>query len=164
MTRCNRSFAGLTAPPWKTGCYAPIPLSRRKARMLPGKLHVARRLHSSRPWHPMQSEPSNVPTARSAVDEIVSSLPAARSRPSWRRSCKLGLACPGSAYHPRSVFHTCEHKSQLTQYHPSCFQSILIGLWRAIGQGMKYTWLGCLLVGNLLFAGTQDSELNVNKR
>ena len=29
---------------------------------------------------------------------------------------------------------------------------------------MKYTWLGCLLVGNLLFAGTQDSELNVNKR
>jgi len=29
---------------------------------------------------------------------------------------------------------------------------------------MKYTWLGCLLVGSLLFAGTQDSELNVNKR
>ena len=29
---------------------------------------------------------------------------------------------------------------------------------------MKYSWLGCLLVGNLLFAGTQDSELNVNKR
>jgi hypothetical protein len=28
---------------------------------------------------------------------------------------------------------------------------------------MKYTWLGCLLVGSL-FAGTQDSELNVNKR
>ena len=62
------------------------------------------------------------------------------------------------------MFHTCEHKSQLTQYHPSCFQSILIGLRRAIGHGMKYTWLGCLLVGNLLFAGTQDSELNVNKR
>jgi Omp85 superfamily domain len=29
---------------------------------------------------------------------------------------------------------------------------------------MKYSWLGCLLVGNLLFAGTQDSELNVNRR
>jgi hypothetical protein len=29
---------------------------------------------------------------------------------------------------------------------------------------MKFTWLGCLLVGSLLFAGTQDSDLNVNKR
>jgi Omp85 superfamily domain len=29
---------------------------------------------------------------------------------------------------------------------------------------MKYSWLGCLLVGSLLFAGTQDSDLNVNKR
>src|SRR5438046_4222747 len=29
---------------------------------------------------------------------------------------------------------------------------------------MKHAWLGCLLVGSLLFAGTQDSDLNVNKR
>jgi hypothetical protein len=29
---------------------------------------------------------------------------------------------------------------------------------------MKLAWLGCLLVGTLLFAGTQDSDLNVNKR
>ena len=29
---------------------------------------------------------------------------------------------------------------------------------------MKYAWLGCLFVGSLLFAGTQDSDLNVNKR
>ena len=29
---------------------------------------------------------------------------------------------------------------------------------------MKYCWLGCLLVGSLLFAGTQDSDLNVNTR
>ena len=29
---------------------------------------------------------------------------------------------------------------------------------------MKYAWLGCLLVGSQLFAGTQDSDLNVNKR
>jgi outer membrane protein assembly factor BamA len=29
---------------------------------------------------------------------------------------------------------------------------------------MKHSWLGCLLVGGLLFAGTQDSDLNVNKR
>ena len=29
---------------------------------------------------------------------------------------------------------------------------------------MKYSWLGCLLVGSLLFAGTQDSDLNVNRR
>ena len=27
---------------------------------------------------------------------------------------------------------------------------------------MKYAWLGCLLWGSLLFAGTQDSETNVN--
>jgi hypothetical protein len=29
---------------------------------------------------------------------------------------------------------------------------------------MKYSWLGCLLVGSLLFGGTQDSDLNVNRR
>ena len=29
---------------------------------------------------------------------------------------------------------------------------------------MKYSWLGCLLFGSLLFAGTQDSEFNVNTR
>ena len=29
---------------------------------------------------------------------------------------------------------------------------------------MKFAWLGCLLVGGLLFAGTQDSEFNVNTR
>jgi len=29
---------------------------------------------------------------------------------------------------------------------------------------MKYAWLGCLLVGGLLFGGTQDSEFNVNTR
>jgi hypothetical protein len=30
--------------------------------------------------------------------------------------------------------------------------------------GMKYAWLGCLLLGGLLSAGTQDSEFNVNSR
>ena len=29
---------------------------------------------------------------------------------------------------------------------------------------MKYSWLGCLLLGSQLLAGTQDSDLNVNKR
>ncbi len=29
---------------------------------------------------------------------------------------------------------------------------------------MKFSWLGCLLVGGLLLAGTQDSDLNVNRR
>jgi hypothetical protein len=29
---------------------------------------------------------------------------------------------------------------------------------------MKYCWLGCLAFGSLLFAGTQDSDLNVNRR
>jgi Omp85 superfamily domain len=29
---------------------------------------------------------------------------------------------------------------------------------------MKYAWLSCLLVGSTLFAGTQDSEFNVNTR
>jgi hypothetical protein len=29
---------------------------------------------------------------------------------------------------------------------------------------MKFAWLGCLLVGGLLFGGTQDSEFNVNTR
>ena len=30
--------------------------------------------------------------------------------------------------------------------------------------GMKYLWWSCLLVGGTLFAGTQDSEFNVNTR
>ncbi len=29
---------------------------------------------------------------------------------------------------------------------------------------MKYAWLGCLLFGGVVFAGTQDSEFNVNSR
>jgi hypothetical protein len=29
---------------------------------------------------------------------------------------------------------------------------------------MRYSWLGCLCLSSLLFAGTQDSDLNVNKR
>jgi hypothetical protein len=29
---------------------------------------------------------------------------------------------------------------------------------------MKYAWLGCLISGGLLLAGTQDSDINVNKR
>jgi hypothetical protein len=29
---------------------------------------------------------------------------------------------------------------------------------------MKYAWLGCLFFGGLLFAGTQDSDINVNTR
>ena len=38
------------------------------------------------------------------------------------------------------------------------------GTGRAIAGGMKYAWLGCLLLGGLLSAGTQDSEFNVNSR
>lgn len=40
----------------------------------------------------------------------------------------------------------------------------MIGTWRALLCGMKYAWLGCLLLGSLLYAGTQDSEFNVNSR
>ena len=35
---------------------------------------------------------------------------------------------------------------------------------RAFPSRMKYAWLGCLLFGGLLFAGTQDSDINVNTR
>jgi hypothetical protein len=35
---------------------------------------------------------------------------------------------------------------------------------RAFTESMKYAWLGCLFLGGLLFAGTQESDLNVNKR
>ena len=65
---------------------------------------------------------------------------------------------------PWSAVHTCERKSQPAFFYPSYFQSVAIGLRRAFGHSMKYSWLGCLLVGSLLFAGTQDSDLNVNKR
>ena len=29
---------------------------------------------------------------------------------------------------------------------------------------MRYAWLGCLLFGGVLLAGTQDSEFNINSR
>src|SRR5262249_5095377 len=58
----------------------------------------------------------------------------------------------------------CESKSQPAQDHPSYFQFFVSGCMRAIGHSMKLAWLGCLLVGTLLFAGTQDSDLNVNRR
>src|SRR5262245_19638211 len=38
------------------------------------------------------------------------------------------------------------------------------GRRRAMRSRMKYAWLGCLLSGSLLLAGTQDSEFNVNSR
>ena len=71
---------------------------------------------------------------------------------------RAAQATPGPLSTPVNASHNRLH------YYPSYFQSVAIGLRRAIGHSMKYTWLGCLLVGNLLFAGTQDSELNVNKR
>jgi len=40
----------------------------------------------------------------------------------------------------------------------------MIGTRRALLGSMKYAWLGCLLLGGLLSAGTQDSEFNVNSR
>src|ERR1039457_6229592 len=159
-TRANRSFAVLTAPPWKTGGCAPIRRNCRKARML---LVERRRRHSS-PRHPVPSEPNSVPIAKSAVDEIASSRRVARLLPSWRRSCKPGLACPGGAGHSWSAVHTCEHQSQPAFFYPSYFQSVAIGLRRAPWRSMKYSWLGCLLLGSQLLAGTQDSDLNVNKR
>ena len=35
---------------------------------------------------------------------------------------------------------------------------------RALHGSMKHAWLGCLLFGGVLAAGTQDSEFNVNTR
>ena len=116
------------------------------------------------PQHPMPFAPNNVPTAKSAADEIASSLPAARLLPSWRRSCKPGLACPGGASHPCHVSTPVNSSHKLYRTYPSYFQFVIIGRRRAIGHSMKFAWLGCLLVGSLLFAGTQDSDLNVNKR
>ena len=40
----------------------------------------------------------------------------------------------------------------------------MIGPRRALLGLMKYAWLGCLISGGLLLAGTQDSDINVNKR
>jgi hypothetical protein len=40
----------------------------------------------------------------------------------------------------------------------------MIGTRRALLCHMKYAWLGCLFLGGLLSAGTQDSEFNVNSR
>src|ERR1019366_8611720 len=101
---------------------------------------------------------------KNAGDGIASSRRAARLLPSWRRSCKPGFARPGGAGLPWSAVHTCEHQSQPEFIYPSYFQSVAIGLRRAPWGSMKYSWLGCLLLGSQLLAGTQDSDLNVNKR
>src|ERR1019366_6521405 len=125
---------------------------------------VERRRRRSSPRPPMPSEPNIVPIARSAVDEIASSRRVARLLPSWRRSCNSGLARPWRRRPPWSVVHTCEHQSQPVFIYPSYFQSVAIGLRRAPLGSMEYSWLGCLLLGSQLLAGTQDSDLNVNRR
>ena len=113
---------------------------------------------------------NSVPTARSVAAGIASSHPAVRLLPSWRRSSNAeeasvqGLACPGGATAADSALHTCELKSQLAFIYPFCFQLVVIGLQRALAAPMNILGLGCLFVGSLLFAGTQDSDLNVNKR
>ena len=55
-------------------------------------------------------------------------------------------------------------KSHPLHCYPSLFSIVIVGTGVPFGHGMKYAWLGCLLVGGLLFAGTQDSDLNVNTR
>src|SRR5207244_6086825 len=122
--------------------------------------------------------PSRVPTARNAAAGIAINRPAVRLRPSWRRPCKpgwpdkpgwrrpgaRGLANPAGANPTSSALHTCERKSHRAQFHPFYLQQVGNGSKRAFAPIMKHAWLGCLLVGSLLFAGTQDSDLNVNKR
>src|SRR5205814_4145515 len=116
------------------------------------------------PQHPTQSASNHVPTARSMPDGTVSSLLAVRLQPSWRRSCKPDRACPGGQRSPSSTLHTCERKAHRPPKYLFSYQQLGIGPQRAFTAAMKNAWLGCLFLGGLLFAGTQDSDLNVNKR
>jgi outer membrane protein assembly factor BamA len=62
-------------------------------------------------------------------------------------------------------FHTCEGKSHPASLFLFYLQFFASGRGRALTAPMKYLWVGCLLVaGCPLFAGSQDSEFNVNTR
>src|SRR5678815_2055496 len=92
-----------------------------------------------------------------------SKRPAAHLRRNWRRPSKNGRAASATAQ-VSIASHTCESKSQLSPHYLSPFQSFTNGIIRAISCRMNYAWLGCLLFGSILLAGTQDSEFNVNTR
>src|SRR5438552_318896 len=156
--KCSPSFAASTERPSKTACCAPILRSRRKAKRYPVAL----------PRPPRPRLPPPLPTmaiarnyAVSAADAIASIPPAVRLRPSWRRPFKQGLAGPWATLSRR--LHTCERRSHLVHLFLLLIQQFTFGLRRANVPTMKLAWLGCL-AGGLLFAGTQDSDVNVNRR
>jgi hypothetical protein len=117
------------------------------------------------PPHPMPLAFNLVPTARSVAEEIANRRRVAPLQPNSQRFCKPGrFIAPGATDAASIPLHTCERDSHQLSYYSSYIQQIAIGTPRAIMRGMKYAWLGYLLVGGLLFAGTQDSEFNANSR
>jgi len=117
------------------------------------------------PPHPMPLAFNLVPTARSVAEEIANRRRVAPLQPNSQRFCKPGrFTAPGATDAASIPLHTCERDSHQLSYYSSYIQQIAIGTQRAIMRGMKCAWLGCLMVGGLLFAGTQDSEFNVNSR
>src|SRR5438105_3367628 len=161
--RCSRSSAASTARLRKTGCCEPTRRSLRRARKK--KCRAACNQPPPPPKSPMPSTvPSRVRTARNAAAGIATNHRAARLRPNWRRLCTPGFACPAGANPTCFAPHTCERKSHPALFHPFYLQQVGNGSKRAFARIMKHAWLGCLFVGSLLFAGTQDSDLNVNKR
>src|SRR6266481_5493877 len=110
-------------------------------------------------------------TANGVAAGTKSRRPVVRSQRNWRKFCSRHFrlrADPAAASFPveaaRNDFHTCEPQSQLATCYPQYLQLFMNGPRRAMARGMKLAGIGFLLLGGLLFAGTQDSEFNVNTR
>src|SRR5579883_1642219 len=90
-----------------------------------------------------------------------------------RRTTLLKQASPPEAAYspaqgPRPAacgsLHTCEVESHRALPYSPPFQLLTNGSRLALTGRMKLVWLGCLVAASTLFAGSQDSEFNVNTR
>src|ERR1017187_676787 len=160
--RCSRLFDASTALRWKIGFYEPIPRSPRK-----GSTRAGHRPRTPPPPPPVPTplESNHVPTARNVAVETAIRRRVAPLPPNWQRFFNSGSAASSGASAAASFpLHTCERDSHPALVYSSYIQQLMIGTRRALLCHMKYAWLGCLLFGGLLSAGTQDSEFNVNSR
>src|ERR1017187_4256738 len=111
--------------------------------------------------HPATAS-SGTPEARRPAERSVA--PQRLCERTGKGPVSYAAARPGIAARVPFPFHTCESKSQRPARYPFYFQYFRNGPRRAMTDRMKHAWLGCLLFGPLLFAGTQDSDINVNTR
>src|SRR5262249_54864413 len=90
--------------------------------------------------------------------------PVAPLPPNSRKPCNSAFRRLNGVRCTDIPLHTCDRKSHCASPYFLSFQSVITGIQRAVPGRMKHLWAGLLLAGCQLFAGTQDSEFNVNTR